>query len=336
MPNADDYPWFYSEDFDGYSYCNSTASDDEYSYESEFYKTVSEWNAVNRIIKKGEKGIWLECRRRRVFVESQTVPFNLFYISKKNGQFRRIFSLYEKEKAELREFIPHLEEILLKLDTNNVNYGFIRNRNSILNAMQHIGYKYTVSMDLKNFFESVTPDHVKRYVSQEIIERCFISGAPQQGLPTSPTLANLAFLECDQKIIASMSTFNIDGKYTRYADDLIFSVDDKKSIGKIIFLTTQAVESCGFKINRKKTKIQNIKNGRIIITGVGIDNKGIHPTRKTKRKIRAAIHQKNKYSLSGLEEWARCKLPKPKRVEDNICHERAEIINFLNKRNREG
>ena len=62
---------------------------------------------------------------------------------------------------------------------------------------------------------------------------------------------------------------------------------------KILFIVKQAVEQFGFKINTKKTKLQDIRNGRIIITGIAIDKKGIYPTRKTKKKIRAAKHQYN-------------------------------------------
>jgi hypothetical protein len=312
MPDCDDYPGLYFEDSSGNMPWDDPCWNDdwEHEYKDDMFKTMSEWNSANRIIKKGEIGKFLPCRGRRVFGKSQTVPFNLYYISKKNGKFRRIFSLYKEQKKEFRDLLPRLEKILIKSDKNNINYGFVRNRNCAQHAMQHIGYNYTISMDLRNFFESVKPEHIKQYVSDEIIERCFISGAPQQGLPTSPVIANLAFLECDQKIIDNLKSYNINAKYTRYADDLVFSVDDKKKIGQIIFLITKVVESCGFEINRKKTKIQNINNGRIKITGVSIDNKGVHPTRKTRKKIRAAKHQQNKPSILGLEEWSKCKLPK--------------------------
>lgn len=310
--------WGISDDIDWGGWDDDA---DDYEINRDKYKTISEWNSAGRIIKKGEKGIRLSPRYKLyLFTKSQTVPFNLFYISKKNGKFRRIFSLFKEQKNELRQLIPKLEKTLSKLDKNKVNYGFVPNRNCVQHAMQHIGYRYTVSMDLKNFFESVKPKHINRYVSNEIIERCFISGAPQQGLPTSPIIANLAFLECDQKILNGLQEYDIKANYTRYADDLVFSFNNKKDTGKIIFLITKLVESCGFEINKKKTKIQNIKNGRIIITGVGIDKKGVHPTRKTIKKIRAAKHQNNKSSLLGLEEWSKCKLPKNK-VEKHLLNE---------------
>ena len=247
---------------------------------------------------------------------NQTVAFNLFYISKKNGKFRRIFSLYKEQKAQLRELIPDLEKALLKHDSHQVNYAFIRNRNCVENAMQHIGYKYTVSMDLENFFESINRNHVVKYLDKDVMDQCFISGAPQQGLPTSPLIANLAFLDYDNVILSSLKKYNIPSVYTRYADDLVVSLDDKKSIGKVIFLISNIVKNAGFKVNKNKTKIQSAASGRRIITGVAVDNNGVYPTRKTLKKIRAATHQNNDSSLKGLLEWSKCKLPglpKPKK-----------------------
>jgi hypothetical protein len=291
---------------DGFEYCG----DDRFN-------TLDGWNASGRIVKKGEKATdrpW--SHGQALFAIEQTVPFNLFYISKKNGKFRRIFSLYKKQKYQLRELIPYLEKVLLHHDVHKVNYAFIRNRNCVEHAMQHISYKYTVSMDLENFFESVNRYHVSKYLDKDIMDQCFISGAPQQGLPTSPIIANLAFLDCDKDIIDALKKYNILSIYTRYADDLVVSFDNKRDIGKVIFILSNIANKAGFKINKKKTKIQNINNGRIVITGVAIDNKGVHPTRKTLKKIRAAKHQHNWKYLSGITEWAKCNLPKITLIHD--------------------
>lgn len=312
-----------------------------------------------RLVDKNERAVyWNLCS-----IE-QTAPYNLFYISKKNGKFRRIFSLYKKEKSRLKELIPYLEEILLINDIHKVNYGFVRNRNCVEHAMQHIGYNYTISMDLESFFESVKKKHITKYFKSlatskntimhyihtkkcdierdkkcynphsphifRSIDECFIFGAPQQGLPTSPLIANLAFLDCDNLILKQLELLKTEFVYTRYADDLVVSCNDKNSIGKIIRLISKIVKDSGFKLNKRKTKIQNIKNGRVVITGVGIDNTGVHPTRKTLKKIRAAKHSKNGKNLLGLEEWSKCKLPKIKTNRD-ICINKEAIseIQFL-------
>lgn len=304
MADCDDFPQFY------YGEISENGWPEE--YDDDIFKTMCEWNTSGRVVKKGEKAT-VSCgynRRIKLFAIEQTAPFDLFYISKKNGKFRRIFSLYREQKSQLRELIPYLEKVLLHHDVHKVNYAFIRNRNCVEHAMQHIGYKYTVSMDLENFFESVNKDHVSKYLNEDIMDQCFISGAPQQGLPTSPIIANLAFLDCDKGIIDALKKYNILSIYTRYADDLVVSFDNKRDIGKVIFILSNIANKAGFKINKKKTKIQNINNGRIVITGVAIDNKGMHPTRKTLKKIRAAKYQNNKKSFLGLTEWAKCNLPK--------------------------
>jgi len=305
MANSDEFPELYFEDSSG----NMPWDYQGWGSDMGGYWTLREWNSHGRIIKKGEKYIEAEGIVRRLFSVGQTVPYDIFYISKKNGKFRRIFSLYKEQKSRSRALIPYLEKILLKKDLYKVNYGFIRNRNCVEHAIQHIGYEYTISMDLENFFESVNKEHVSKYLNEETIEKCFILDAPQQGIPTSPLIANLAFIDCDKEIINTLEKNNIFSVYTRYADDLVVSFDNKKDIRKIISLITKIVNSAGFKINKKKTKIQNIKNGRVVITGVSIDKKGAHPTRKTIKKIRAAKHSQNKKSLMGLNEWAKCKLP---------------------------
>ena len=164
-------------------------------------------------------------------------------------------------------------------------------------------------MDLENFFDSITPGHVEGIIPEPIINQCFIDGNPKQGLPTSPIISIIAFLSCDKNIVETLNKLNINALYTRYADDLIFSFNDQKDEGKIRFIVKQIVEKHGFCINERKTQLQNSKNGRIIITGLAVDNKGIYATRRTKKKIRAAVHQNNESSLVGLIEWSKCKLP---------------------------
>jgi len=230
-------------------------------------------------------------------------------IPKGNGRFREIVVPSRADRVRLRSLLPELERILTRLDTQCANYAFQPRRNCAQMALQHIGYRYTLSMDLEDFFESVTSAHVERVVPKAIREQCFIDGRAKQGLPTSPILSTIAFLPVDRRIANALVVLGLDVVYTRYADDLVFSFDDAKTAGKIESIVRQFATEGGFRVNECKTKLQDARNGRIVITGIGVDRHGLHATRRTKKKMRAAAHQGNQASLDGLTQWSKCKLP---------------------------
>lgn len=237
------------------------------------------------------------------------MDYKVVSVPKGKGKYRKIYIPSESDRERLRSLLPELESILSNIECKNVNYAFQKGRNCALHAFRHIGYEHTLSMDLENFFESVSETLVRGLIPKHIIDECFIDGAPQQGLPTSPIISSIAFSFCDKKILNALNNCGISAVYTRYADDLVFSFNDRQFEAKIKHLVRQVVESAGFKLNDKKTKLQSASNGRVIITGVAIDRNGLHASRRTNRKIRAAIHQKNIDSAKGLVEWSRCKFP---------------------------
>jgi hypothetical protein len=238
-----------------------------------------------------------------------TISFRISRIPKGRGKFREIYIASKEDHLVLRRLIPQLNEIHERCDETGAGYAFLRNRNCALMALRHIGHLFTLSMDLENFFESVTTRHVQDVLPHDLIDLCFIDDRLRQGLPTSPAISNIAFCPFDSKIVTALKTLKIDAVYTRYADDLVFSYNDVSACGKIQTVVRQIMERGGFKVNDKKTHIQSAVNGRVIVTGIAIDTSGLHSTRKTKKKIRAALHQGNQASAAGLAEWSKCKIP---------------------------
>ena len=59
-----------------YSPWDSPCWNDDWEHElrEDGYLTVQEWNALGKIVKKGEKGMFLPCARIMVFRETQTEP----------------------------------------------------------------------------------------------------------------------------------------------------------------------------------------------------------------------------------------------------------------------
>ncbi len=230
-------------------------------------------------------------------------------IPKGNGKFREIYIPSHEYKELLRSFLPQLELILAKFDIHKANYAFQKGRNCALNALQHVGYRYTLTLDIADFFDNVTPKHVAGIVPKKIQDYCFIKGHPRQGLPTSPLIATIAFFRCDYEIIAALKKISSRFSYSRYADDLAISFDETNDAGKVSFVVGQILKRHGFSLNQKKTKLQDSLNGRVVITGIAITAGGLAPTRRTMKKLRAAVHQENELSAQGLLEWSKCKLP---------------------------
>ncbi len=264
-------------------------------------------------------------------------------IVKKSGGTRTIYIPSAKEKRKLRFLLPALHEAQKKTCSSNIVHGFFRGKNIVTNALQHVGFKYTTCFDLKDFFDSVDKEKIEQgllsYDNNNDPQKAFeilsfadwmlVDGAPRQGLPTSPFLANIAASVLDREIIdfldvikrmSHIPPFLLEEghakiAYTRYADDLTFSYDYLDIQRELLERIPSITESCGFKINPSKTRTMSHKKGRII-TGVAVDDGGVHIPRRVKRKLRAARHKGNVKSIIGFEEYSKLKLPRD--IEHNV------------------
>lgn len=242
-------------------------------------------------------------------------------IPKKGGGCRRIYIAPLWKRVELRRFLPRLQAMAMALDVHDVMHGFVPGRSPVTNAMQHIGFKYTLSMDLQDFFDHVTVEKIENLLDVHTVDSLVSLLHPDsqrsskavvalQGLCTSPSLANIAFSPIDDMIVRHIA---MGARYTRYADDMTFSSNDHDQLLEIKRRVENVCEQQGFPVAKQKTRFQTAACGRRIITGIGVDDKGIHPTRKAKRKLRAARHQRKNWQAKGLEEW--CKLKEPDKLK---------------------
>ena len=236
---------------------------------------------------------------------------------KKKGEFRLIYVPNKEEKELLERLLPYLHELCHKLCDHNVVHGFSLGKSPVTCAMRHIGYQFTLSHDLKNFFDEITVNHVKDIitelldniipppkitidnigrqveytrVSESVLSKLFIDGHCYQGLPTSPLVANLAAIKLDSDISNGLK--NIDDKivYTRYADDLTISFNDYKSLQSIKDIISKAVIDSNFTLNNGKTRLQTSKYGYRNVTGISVGPDKIYLPRRFKRRMRALNH----------------------------------------------
>jgi len=237
-------------------------------------------------------------------------------IPKSNGTYRVVAVPGPAMKRKLQELVPHVTAIAMMADKKNVMHGFVPGRSPITNARQHVGFKYTLSMDLEDFFLHCGASLCHGRLSRMIPRECLITHKDKrfrvehhpcvQGLPTSPAVANLLFSVIDRKIRDYISQ---SCEYTRYADDMTFSADDLSILKETRNIVNETCYVAGMPVAHKKTRFQSAAYGHRIITGCAVTETDVRPTRKTKRKLRAARHQGNGPHAAGLEEWCRMKEP---------------------------
>lgn len=258
--------------------------------------------------------------QRNVRVYNRDKDYTIVQIPKKGRGFRKICipskELLKIQRASLRELNQELKRILKEDGISQVMHGFIPYRNSVSAAVQHIGYDCTIILDIKDFFDNCTKDMVQERLKPELVNDRFFdeNGYLVQGFATSPVLANIC-LSKPMSNLKKLLDIMISDKFslTCYADDIQISFNLKDEGFQLQNTVIKAVEStieyAGFTIKSSKTRIRYAKYGFRRILGVNVGDTELQPSRKTRRKIRAARHQANWSSVGGLTTWSKCLLP---------------------------
>lgn len=252
---------------------------------------------------------------------SEKTHYINFKLPKKTGGFRLISAPMPMLKAAQ---IWILENILKLVTVHENAHGFLPEKNIVSNAQVHLGAQLIINFDLENFFPSINYRRVKGifrsfgYSESVSTVLALICTAPDteeieiedksyfvalgerhlpQGSPASPAISNIAARRLD-KGLAKIAA-DLDFKYTRYADDLTFSTENKNAdAGKLMRQVRYVVEKQGFIVNENKTRI--LRGGRQQeVTGIVVNDK-ISIDRKTLRKFRAVLHQAETRGIDGL------------------------------------
>lgn len=169
---------------------------------------------------------------------------------------------------------------------NEFTHGFVKGKNIKTNATCHLGKNLILSVDIKNYFESIPREMIvnnliklgfTKQVSSWISNITTLENYLVQGFSTSPTLANIVTQELDINLKEICGDEII---YTRYADDLYFSTNSNLIPLKEI---TEIVEEFGFKLNDKKTKFMS-RGKKQYVTGLTTFDTIIPRISKEKKK----------------------------------------------------
>jgi hypothetical protein len=244
------------------------------------------------------------------------IHYKRFTIPKRGGGERAIWAPMPKLKAAQHWILRHIVE---RMPVHGAAHGFLPGRSIGTNAAAHTGAQLVVKMDIKDFFPTVTLRRVKglfRRVGypesvgtllalicteapREVVphdgQTYYIALGPRclpQGAPTSPALTNTLCQKLDRRL--SLMAKRYGWRYTRYADDLTFSLpsgyaDDPK-IGRLLGRVRRLVADEGFALRPDKTVVAR-SGGRQAVTGLVVNGTGTpRVPRKLRRQLRAAAH----------------------------------------------
>lgn len=220
-----------------------------------------------------------------------------FSIPKSNGQARNIDEPLPDLKF-VQSWILH--NILEKCAVSDYAKAYLKGRTLKHNARFHRAQKIVVTMDIKNFFPSISVKDITEIfenmgyfhdLSCFLAHLCCYNNVLPQGAPTSPYLSNLRMITLDDKI--SEYTYEKSIRYTRYADDLTFSGDFNPHF--LISNISKFVYNEGFCINPQKTRIAR-SNTRQEVTGI-IVNSHMQLTKEKRKLIRQQVYYIRKFGL---------------------------------------
>lgn len=243
-----------------------------------------------------------------------------FEIPKKSGEPRRICAPTGDLKGVQRQLADalweHQKSIYEELGIKpNISHAFEEGKSIITNAKIHRNKRIVINVDLSDFFDSIHIGRVCGFFEKNkhfnlphesaitIAQLACYQGKLPQGAPTSPIITNLVCQVLDMHLLSFAKRYRLD--YTRYADDITFSTNDKA------FLETwdsfyaeleKKIRKAGFSLNEKKTRI-TYRDSKQVVTGLVV-NKKISVDHAYCRKVRAMAHSlytNGSYSVDGVE-----------------------------------
>lgn len=261
-----------------------------------------------------------------------TSPENLALILERKRHDRKIYRVRYKLKpngrrrqicapvADLKKLQRRFNQKLLRSFGRHPNaYGF-SGGNTEGAIKPHLGANCLLRLDFKDAFPTITADHIfdyfvrgREYISWRggyakgeirrygrlswyaaklAVELATYKGRLPQGAPTSPRLFDLVCIKMDQAL--GKLAKNVGGHYTRYADNVFFSLPQAEfstTIQRAIFRIIHRRRRKGSpEFWWHKLQVRRIDDQAMRLLGLNVVGGKIHNTRAFKRNLRLAIH----------------------------------------------
>jgi hypothetical protein len=252
-------------------------------------------------------------------------PYKVSYVPKGDDPKGR---LIEDPNPAARRVIAQVQVLLEKVAVHPNAVGFVRGL-SLHDGRKHLYWdssrsmlrestpQWVLTVDYTDAFHSINKSQIRGILNKEtplskfakhlVISACTRNGRLAVGSPVSPMMLNLHLRPLDETLTTLIE--KLGGTYRRYADDLTFyipksrkgrrgkkdtTIDDVKRLKKKIL---REIRDFGMTPNPRKTSLTRVtakQAAEVLGTTVRLDKTETvavyAPTRKTKRKARAARH----------------------------------------------
>lgn len=254
-------------------------------------KLVTIGGLANWLALKPTELAWFADRRglERKLPRGPLRHYRYYWLSKRVGGSARLIESPKQRLKAIQRRVLH--EILDRIPPHEAAHGFCRGRSIRSFVTPHIDQSIVLRADLRDFFPRIArrcvtglfrtagyPEEVSQYLAAlctneapEDVWQSFpqygsiadrwrherLYGLPHlpQGAATSPAIANLCCYRLDCRLAGLAHSFG--GRYTRYADDLLFSGGRvlAGAIRKFQRIVYAIARDEGFEINARKTRI---------------------------------------------------------------------------------
>lgn len=246
--------------------------------------------------------------------EDMQPDYTTYRIPKSNGGTRIINEPNSALKQLLAELKADFEQRTL---AHTAAYAYVKGRTTMMCCARHTKakHKWWLKLDFHDFFGSCTEEfQLKQLVKipffyywptqtlKEFIHVWALNNGLPQGTPLSPWLTNQIMLPIDFEITKWCEQHNI--VYTRYADDMQFSFDNKDQAKHIIAKVQQEIRDTPLTLNKEKTKVSSVCGQNWVLGMMCNKDFKAQIGHKKKDQFRAALYQFNKDFAAG-HRWTR-------------------------------
>lgn len=233
--------------------------------------------------------------------------YRRYTVAKRNGSGERRVIYHPSPKLKcLQYWIVH--NTLQEFPSSPYSMAYEPGCSIKKNALFHKDAKHILHLDIRNFFETITRQHIEA----ALLKNSDLSPDDKElfygivlfkdhlviGSVASPAISNRIMYDLDIEIHSIATKFG-NLKYTRYADDLVFS--SSKYIEKgIVEEVESTLNHYGFGLNHRKTRFMSSAT-RKMVTGLTLDNGRVTIGHRLKRQIKSMVYNKLEHNDGNVD-----------------------------------